>query len=101
MAVLTQLTNNVRLYGTDCNQTEMVLHAIDKLEIKDMKIWLGVWIDSNETTSRRQIDQLYKIIDDAKDISILMGPLLVMKPSIEQAVTRPPRKQPSSTTCRK
>lgn len=76
MAVLTQLTNNVRLYGTDCNQTEMVLHAIDKLEIKDMKIWLGVWIDSNETTSRRQIDQLYKIIDDAKDISIFNGAIV-------------------------
>lgn len=76
MAVLTQLTNNVRLYGTDCNQTEMVLHAIDKLDIKDMKIWLGVWIDSNETTSRRQIDQLYKIIDDAKDISIFNGAIV-------------------------
>ncbi|KAF4162437.1 hypothetical protein CNMCM6936_002089 [Aspergillus lentulus] len=76
MAVLTQLTNNVRLYGTDCNQTEMVLHAIDKLEIKDMKIWLGVWIDSNETTSRRQIDQLYKIIDDAKDTSIFNGAIV-------------------------
>jgi exo-beta-1,3-glucanase (GH17 family) len=76
VAVLTQLTNNVRLYGTDCNQTEMVLHAIDKLEIKDMKIWLGVWIDSNETTSRRQIDQLYKIIDDAKDTSIFNGAIV-------------------------
>ncbi|GFF22399.1 probable glucan endo-1,3-beta-glucosidase btgC [Aspergillus udagawae] len=76
MAVLTQLTNNVRLYGTDCNQTEMVLHAIDKLELKDMKIWLGVWIDSNETTSRRQLDQLYKIIDDAKDTSIFNGAIV-------------------------
>lgn len=33
MAVLSQLTNAVRLYGTDCNQTEMVLHAIDSLEL--------------------------------------------------------------------
>ena len=63
MAVLSQLTNAVRLYGTDCNQTQMVLHAIDRLELKDMKIWLGVWIDSNDTTTERQLSQLYEILD--------------------------------------
>ncbi|KAJ5099429.1 glucan endo-1-3-beta-glucosidase btgC [Penicillium argentinense] len=73
MAVLSQLTNNVRLYGTDCNQTEMVLHAIDRLELKDMKVWLGVWIDSNDTTTDRQLKQLYKILDDTKDTSIYNG----------------------------
>ncbi|CAL5872102.1 uncharacterized protein PFLUO_LOCUS6359 [Penicillium psychrofluorescens] len=73
MAVLTQLTNNVRLYGTDCNQTEMVLHAIDRLELTDMKVWLGVWIDSNHTTINRQLDQLYKILSETKDTSIFKG----------------------------
>lgn len=65
MAVMSQLTNAVRLYGTDCNQTQMLIHAIDRLEIKDtMKIWLGVWLDSNDTTTQRQIDQTWKILDD-------------------------------------
>ncbi|CAG8138331.1 unnamed protein product [Penicillium nalgiovense] len=73
MAVLSQLTNTVRLYGTDCNQTEMVLHAIDRLELKDIKLWLGVWIDSNTTSTERQIKQLYKILDDTKDSSIYKG----------------------------
>jgi exo-beta-1,3-glucanase (GH17 family) len=73
MAVLSQLTNTVRLYGTDCNQTEMVLHAIDRLELKDMKLWLGVWIDKNTTSVDRQLKQLYKILDDTKDISIYKG----------------------------
>ncbi|KAJ5104942.1 hypothetical protein NUU61_002289 [Penicillium alfredii] len=73
MAVLSQLTDNVRLYGTDCNQTEMVLHAIDRLELKSMKVWLGVWIDSNTTTTQRQLDQLYKTLDDTKDTSIFNG----------------------------
>lgn len=63
MAVLSQLTNAVRLYGTDCNQTEMVLHAIDRLELPDMKVWLGVWIGDNETTNARQLDQLWNIVD--------------------------------------
>lgn len=65
MAVMSQLTNAVRLYGTDCNQTQMLIHAIDRLEIKDtMKLWLGVWLDSNDTTTERQIAQTWKILDD-------------------------------------
>jgi exo-beta-1,3-glucanase (GH17 family) len=64
MAVMSQLTNAVRLYGTDCNQTQMLIHAIDRLEIKDtMKIWLGVWLDSNDTTTDRQISQTWSILD--------------------------------------
>lgn len=65
MAVMSQLTNSVRTYGTDCNQTQMLIHAIDRLEIKDsMKLWLGVWLDSNDTTTQRQIDQTWTILDD-------------------------------------
>lgn len=76
MAILSQLTNAVRLYGTDCNQTEMVLHAIDRLQLKDMKVWLGVWIDPNQTTTDRQIEQMYKILDDTEDLSIFKGVII-------------------------
>ena len=62
IAVLSQLTNAVRLYGTDCNQTQMVLHAIDKLSLPDMKVWLGVWLDNNSTTSNRGLDAMYQIL---------------------------------------
>ena len=64
IAVLSQLTNNVRLYGTDCNQTEMVLHSIDQLQLTDMKVWLGVWLGNNETTNSRQIAQMWTILED-------------------------------------
>ncbi|KAL2408198.1 putative glucan endo-1,3-beta-glucosidase btgC [Exophiala dermatitidis] len=73
MAVLSQLTNTVRLYGTDCNQTEMVLHAIDRLELTDMKVWMGVWIDTNQTTTDRQIKQMYEILANTKDLSVFKG----------------------------
>lgn len=73
MAVLSRLTNNIRLYGTDCNQTEMVLHAIDRLNLKNMKVWLGVWIDKNITSNERQLQQLYTVIDQAKDKSVFNG----------------------------
>ncbi|KAL3422663.1 endo-beta-glucanase [Phlyctema vagabunda] len=64
LAVLSQLTNVVRLYGTDCNQTEMLIHSIDKLDLKGtVKIWLGVWQDTNVTTNARQLEQMYDILD--------------------------------------
>lgn len=62
VAVMSKLTNAVRLYGTDCNQTEMVLHAIDRLELSNMKVWIGVWIGNNDTTNRRQIDQMHDLL---------------------------------------
>ncbi|EEH02812.1 endo-beta-1,3-glucanase [Histoplasma capsulatum G186AR] len=93
MAVLSQLTNTVRLYGTDCNQTEMVLHAIDRLELKDMKLWLGVWIDTNTTTNERQIKQLYKIVREAKDKSIFKGVIVG-----NEVLFRAKNSEPAATT---
>lgn len=62
LAVLSQLTNTVRLYGTDCNQTEMVLHALDKLALPQIKVWLGVWLDKNTTTNDRGLNAMYDIL---------------------------------------
>jgi exo-beta-1,3-glucanase (GH17 family) len=74
MAILSQLTNTVRVYGTDCNQTQMVLHSINQLGLTDMKLWLGVWITiGNDTTNNRQIETLYNVIDSMNDTSILEG----------------------------
>ncbi|KAK3336327.1 glycoside hydrolase family 17 protein [Cercophora scortea] len=64
IAVLSQLTNTVRLYGTDCNQTQMVIHALKQLKMEDtIKIWLGVWQDNNVTTNARQLAQMWDILD--------------------------------------
>ncbi|KAI2627135.1 glycoside hydrolase superfamily [Xylaria nigripes] len=68
VAVLSQLTNIIRLYGTDCNQTEMTIHAIQQLKMQDtIKIWLGVWQDNNKTTNARQLDQMWRILDQYGD----------------------------------
>ncbi|KAK8176881.1 glycoside hydrolase family 17 protein [Phyllosticta citrichinensis] len=63
VAVLTQLTSAIRLYGTDCNQTDMVLAALDLLDIKDVKVWLGAWLGNNQTTNDRQMAQMWSILD--------------------------------------
>ncbi|QSZ35564.1 hypothetical protein DSL72_008434 [Monilinia vaccinii-corymbosi] len=77
VAVLSQLTNTIRLYGTDCNQTQMVLHAIDRLDLNGtVKVWLGVWQDSNSTTNARQLQQLYDIFDEhgsASFVGVIVG----------------------------
>jgi exo-beta-1,3-glucanase (GH17 family) len=64
LAVLSQLTNVIRLYGTDCNQTQMLIHSINQLKLQDtVKIWLGVWQDKNATTNARQLSQMWDILD--------------------------------------
>ncbi|MBE7180081.1 MAG: hypothetical protein INR71_02550 [Terriglobus roseus] len=63
LAVLSQLTNTLRLYGNDCNQTELVIEAIDRLDLDDMKLWLGVWLGPNKTTNARQVDTAWQILD--------------------------------------
>ena len=63
ITMLAQLAPSVRLYGTDCAQTEMVLTAIDRLGYNDtMKVWIGVWLGSNDTTNTRQLDQMYDVL---------------------------------------
>ncbi|KAK5170305.1 uncharacterized protein LTR77_004892 [Saxophila tyrrhenica] len=65
VAVLAQLTPAIRLYGTDCKQTEQVLKGIDLLGLTDtLKVWLGVYIGDNSTTNNRQLEQMYSILDD-------------------------------------
>ncbi|KAA8913943.1 glycoside hydrolase family 17 protein [Sphaerosporella brunnea] len=66
MAVLSLLTDKIRLYGNDCNQTELVLHAIDALQI-NMTVWAGVWLDNNQTTNTRQLNHLYTLLADSKN----------------------------------
>lgn len=88
MAVLSQLTSTVRLYGTDCNQTEMVLHAINQLELKDMRLWLGVRVDTNQTTTNRQLNQLYDIFDSTEDPSIFKGAIVGNEASFRVGSTK-------------
>ncbi|KAF2085353.1 glycoside hydrolase family 17 protein [Saccharata proteae CBS 121410] len=63
MAILSQLTPAIRLYGTDCNQTEMVLHSIDRLGLTDQKVWMGAWLGNNDTTNKRQLSQMWDVLD--------------------------------------
>ncbi|KAI5449986.1 hypothetical protein NCC49_003877 [Naganishia albida] len=58
--LLSQLTNKLRLYGANCNQTALVLQAIRDTKV-DMKVHLAVYVDSNE---QAYVDQV-KAIEEA------------------------------------
>jgi exo-beta-1,3-glucanase (GH17 family) len=63
VAQLAQLTPSIRLYGTDCDQTEMVLNAISLLNYNaTLQVWLGVWLGPNTTTNARQLGQMEDIL---------------------------------------
>lgn len=63
IAVISQLTTRLRMYGNDCNQTQMVIEAIKILNV-DLQVWMGVYIDANETTNARQLSQMYDILEE-------------------------------------
>lgn len=89
LAVLSQLTNTIRLYGTDCNQTEMVMHSISNLGLNGtMKVWLGVWQDTNTTTNARQLAQMYKILDtygQSPFVGIIVGNEILFRKDMTEA----------------
>jgi exo-beta-1,3-glucanase (GH17 family) len=63
IAVLSQLTNRVRLYGTDCNQAALTLNAIQALEV-DMTVSLGVWVGEPLDVTLRQLSDMRDILNE-------------------------------------
>ncbi|KAI1796969.1 glycoside hydrolase superfamily [Ganoderma leucocontextum] len=56
--LLSQLTDQIRLYGADCNQTELVLEAIKQTKV-NMTVWLGNYpIPTDPAPYTRQRDAI-------------------------------------------
>ncbi|KAF9974472.1 hypothetical protein BGZ73_002096 [Actinomortierella ambigua] len=53
LRLLARTTRRVRLYGTDCNVLEYTLQAIKSYNL-DLKVNVGIWIDSKHETFVRQ-----------------------------------------------
>jgi exo-beta-1,3-glucanase (GH17 family) len=74
---MSQLTKRLRLYGADCNQSSLVLEAIKRTGV-DMQVrrrhchcdacphhgqvWLGVYMNSDETVYQRQIAETLRVL---------------------------------------
>lgn len=86
IALLSQLTNRIRLYGTDCYQADYVLNAIRDLEL-NMTMSLGVWVDKSIEGSRRQMSDMKRIVSmyPSKYIdSILVGNEVLFRNDMSQ-----------------
>lgn len=53
--LMSQITTNVRLYGSDCNQSSLILAAIQATKV-NMSVWLGNYpaLGDNGTAYFRQ-----------------------------------------------
>ncbi|EEB92495.1 hypothetical protein MPER_08983, partial [Moniliophthora perniciosa FA553] len=63
--LMSQLTNRVRLYGADCNQSALVLEAIRQTKT-DIQVYLGNYVvpDDNGAAYKRQRDTIKQAILD-------------------------------------
>jgi len=51
--LMSQLTNRIRLYGADCNQSSLVLEAVKQTKV-DMQVFLAIYVDGTNATYTRQ-----------------------------------------------
>ncbi|RLV93275.1 putative glucan endo-13-beta-glucosidase btgC [Spathaspora sp. JA1] len=61
LAKLSTVTTRIRNYGLQCNQTEIILDAIEHMNL-NMTLAMGVWIGSNNSVNKMQMDVMKKII---------------------------------------
>lgn len=62
IATLSQLTNRVRLFSTDCEQADMVLNAIEGLGV-NMTISMGLWVNRFAEVTIRQLANMRRILN--------------------------------------
>lgn len=61
IALLSQVTDRIRLYGTDCRQAEFVLNAFMDLDL-NMTLSLGVWLDRNDEGNNRALEEMKRLV---------------------------------------
>ncbi|GAA5972063.1 hypothetical protein JCM11641_002479 [Rhodosporidiobolus odoratus] len=57
MQLLSQLTTRIRTYASACNQTELVLQAIQDTKV-NMTVWLGAYIGEDTTVNSQQQENI-------------------------------------------
>ncbi|KAK4050621.1 hypothetical protein OIV83_003347 [Microbotryomycetes sp. JL201] len=60
--IMSQLTPRLRMYGSACNQSQLVLQAIQDTKV-DMTVWLGAWVSDNATVNEQQQDWIVDAIN--------------------------------------
>ncbi|KAF8606598.1 glycoside hydrolase [Ceratobasidium sp. AG-I] len=53
--LLSQITTRIRLYGADCNQTALVLQAVQDTKV-NLEVFVGIYVNDDDTAYTRQRD---------------------------------------------
>lgn len=61
VAKISTISTRIRTYGTQCNQTELVLSAIQSLNVP-VKLSMGIWIGKNETVNQDQLSEMKRVL---------------------------------------
>lgn len=61
IARLSKITANVKTYGTQCKQSELILEAIQQLNL-NMTLSLGVWIGADDTINEIQLTEMKRVV---------------------------------------
>ncbi|KAI5959440.1 btgC [Candida theae] len=66
LAKLSTVTTRIRTYGMQCDQAELILEAIERMDL-NMTVAMGVWIGKNDTINRQQMDLMKKVVTRLPD----------------------------------
>ena len=72
LSLLNRVTKNTRVLSlTDCGGGSIILGAAKEL---GMKVWLGLWVDVDETVFEGEVDELARMLEDGEiDGSTVLG----------------------------
>lgn len=66
LAKLSTITTRIRNYGMQCDQSELILDAIEYMNL-NMTLAMGVWIGSNDDVNKQQMDLMKKVVSKYPD----------------------------------
>jgi len=69
--LMSQLTTRIRLYGTDCNATELVMDAIQQTKT-NLSVYIGIYVSNDDTIFQRQLADTQHILQ-TYDINHVLG----------------------------
>lgn len=61
LALLSRVTTRVRNYGMQCNQSELILNAIQELHL-NMTLAMGVWIGEDPEVNKKQMAAMKRVL---------------------------------------
>ncbi|KAL6451856.1 btgC Probable glucan endo-1 [Candida maltosa Xu316] len=76
LAKLSTVTTRIRNYGMQCDQSELILDAIEYMNL-NMTLAMGVWIGTNDTVNKEQMDLMKKVVSKYPEPSRLINSIYI------------------------